>query len=112
MSDIGGVDAVPGEKFRLEREDAKQLVDRAAYQRQPAFAPRPYLRRHQIENRNAQLLEPARNTQMEIGTIGQDRDLGLLGARGLQQFPVEPRRTDLQRVTVPRYDVLDFRYSL
>lgn len=86
MSYICCVDAVPREELRLEWEDAQQSIEGAAHHWQAAFAPCPYLGRNKIEHGNAELLEAARYTQVEIGAVGEDGKFGALGFGCVDQF--------------------------
>src|ERR1700722_20534808 len=62
MKNISSFYTVACEEFRLEGEDAKQLVDSAAHQGQSALAPGPDLGRHQVEHGNSELFQPASHT--------------------------------------------------
>ena len=88
VADVGGGDAVAGEKLLFKREDAEQAVKRAAHLANAALAPGPGLGGHQVDHGNALLVKLTGEAQVEIRRIGQDREVGLLLARFGQQFAV------------------------
>ena len=81
MTYIGCVDAALAEPGFFKREKAKQLVDQFADDLDSTLAPGPDLRRNQVEDRNAEPLQMARQAQMEIGAIGEQRRHRRIAAR-------------------------------
>jgi hypothetical protein len=88
MSDIGYAEFVLSEERFLEGENAQQLVDHAAHDFHAAFTPGPDLRGNQVHDRDAEGLESSRDAEVEIGRIGENREIGF-APRGLgNQAPV------------------------
>ena len=77
MADIGRLDPVLAEKRLFEREDAKQQVDHPPHRLYAAFAPRPDLRGDEVNHRDAEPFQLARDGKMEIRGVGKDREIGL-----------------------------------
>src|SRR4029077_14111996 len=77
MSDISGRHAASLKKLLLKGEDTEKTLDRLAHAVDPAFAPRPSLGSNQINHRHAAQLQLLCEPQVEIGRVGQDRELRL-----------------------------------
>ena len=58
----------------LEREDGEDPGDVAGHRPQAPAAPGPDLRRHEIDDRDAEPARPAGQQQVEVGEVDQDQD--------------------------------------
>lgn len=67
MTYIVGVDAALAKPGLFEGEKTKELVDPAADYVDTALAPSPDLWSNQVENRNPETLQVARETEMKSG---------------------------------------------
>src|SRR5579859_7495194 len=72
MSNIADFDAVLAVELLLEREDHDHLADIFLDLLDAAGTPGPYLRADEVENGNAQAVQLARQTQVEVREIEQD----------------------------------------
>ena len=88
MADVSCFHSGRAEELLLKRKNAQQAGDGAAQGFHAAFPPRPGLRRHQINHRNALGRQAARHAQVKIGGIGENRQIRLFRARGGNQPPV------------------------
>ena len=70
------------EELLFERKDAKHMAERAAHSGQPALAPGPNLRRHQVHHRDALAVQFAGQAQMEVGRIREDGQIRPAALRG------------------------------
>src|ERR1700680_2398378 len=88
MTDVNGVDPIGNKELRLKRENTQQPVDGTPHGWQPPFSPRPDLGRDQPDYRDTHLFEALRQTEVEIGAIGQDGEVGTRLGGGSQQFAI------------------------
>ena len=106
MADVGRLrHPLAMKKRRLEWKDTKQLVNDLLHRLNAALPPRPHLRRHQIRHRNPPLLRLRRHPEVEVGAVGQYRQLRpplLHGPYQLPVLPVNPREV-LQHFHQPHH---------
>ena len=93
MTDVGVGDLLPFVDLPFEREDDEQAVDEAADEVDPGIAPRPDRGSDVIIDRDARLLEPPGQAQVEIGVVDQQDRVGFPIPRGTEQqvhHPFDP----------------------
>ena len=88
MPDVAGGQPVPLKEGLFERKNTEKTVERAPHHRQAVLTPSPYLRSHQINDRDAHPLQPASQAQVKIGTIRENGDFGTAAFYLAEQFPV------------------------
>ena len=86
MPDIMRIDAVVSEKPLLERKQAQKPADRLANPCRTARTPCPNLRCNQIDNWNTKRFQLSGYPQVEIRTIGQEREVRPFGFRVSNQL--------------------------
>jgi len=90
MADVRSINSFISKELLFERENAQQPLERPPHRLDPAFPPRPGLRRHQVHHRHALLPQPIRHSQVEIRRVGEHRHVRLTRPRRRQQLPVLP----------------------
>jgi hypothetical protein len=92
VSYICGRNSVPGEVCFFKRKNAEHASEVAPHLPHAPFAPCPYLGRDQVDNGNTEAPEFARDPQIEIWTVGEDRNVGpfrLCCPNQLAELPVD-----------------------
>jgi len=93
MADVAGGDSVTAKEGLLEGEDTEKTGDVLAQRSDPSLPPGPRLRCDQIDHGNTSAMELPRQRQMEIGRIGQNRQIRAFsgdGAHQLAVFAIDP----------------------
>jgi hypothetical protein len=76
MSNVGRRYTAAAKEFLLEREYAEEPIDDAAHDFGSTLTPRPHLGGHQVNHGYSQRTEFPGYAEVEVGRIGQDRELG------------------------------------
>src|SRR5690242_8055642 len=71
MTDILGVHAALAVIVLLEREDHEHAIDELLHAPNASLLPRPKLRRDEVNNRHANLVQLASKAEIEIGKVDQ-----------------------------------------
>src|SRR5215472_4724661 len=88
MADVGSRNSFILKELLLKWENTEKPAQSAAHRFYPALAPRPRLRRHQINHRDALGVKPPRHAQVEIRGIGEDGHVRTPLTRDGSQFAV------------------------
>ncbi|MPM52047.1 hypothetical protein SDC9_98800 [bioreactor metagenome] len=86
MAHVGGGDAMFGQQFRLEREDAQHVIGAGANLVDTVGTPCPDRRAHKMHRLDARLAQLVFKAQIEIGGIDTDKHAGRVGNQLLAQF--------------------------
>jgi hypothetical protein len=88
VADVGGGNAVAGEKLLLEGEDAEKALYGAAHFADAALAPSPGLGGDEVDDGDTLAVESAGNAEVKIRGVGEDGEVGFAGGGGGEQFAV------------------------
>src|SRR5947209_15276047 len=88
MADIADVNFVLPVKLLLERKNHDHLADIFLDLLHPARAPGPYLRADEVKHRNAQPVQLARQTQVEVREVNEHGSIRL-APRGFRHQMLE-----------------------
>src|SRR5580658_941702 len=95
MADELGVDAVLAIERFLEWEDDQHTAHVLPHLLDAVFFPRPELRADEIDDRDAEAMELAKEAEMEVGEVNEHGHLGRAFANGaleLSKFAVDARQ--------------------